>query len=35
MKNIIFLFFFVISFKSYTQQTVVPLRTYTDIPEDS
>jgi hypothetical protein len=35
MKNILLLLFFVISCKSYTQQTIVPLRTYTDIPEDA
>ncbi|MDF2933205.1 MAG: hypothetical protein K0R36_2536 [Chryseobacterium sp.] len=35
MKNILFLLFFVISCKSYTQQTIVPLRTYTDIPENA
>jgi len=35
MKNILLLLFFVISCKSYTQQTIVPLRTYTDIPENA
>ncbi|MDF2553787.1 MAG: hypothetical protein K0R77_3062 [Chryseobacterium sp.] len=35
MKNILLLLFFVISCRSYTQQTIVPLRTYTDIPEDA
>jgi hypothetical protein len=35
MKNIFFLLFAVISCRCYTQQqTIVPLRTYTDIPEN-
>jgi len=36
MKNIFLLLLLTISCKSYTQQqTIVPLRTYTDIPEDA
>ncbi|REC43985.1 DUF6705 family protein [Chryseobacterium sp. 5_R23647] len=35
MKNIILLLLIMVSCKSYTQQTIVPLRTYTDIPEDA
>ncbi|HCR76871.1 MAG TPA: hypothetical protein DIW37_10810, partial [Chryseobacterium sp.] len=34
MKNIFLLLFVVISCKTYAQQTIVPLRTYTDIPEN-
>jgi len=35
MKNIILLLLLAISCRSYTQQTIVPLRTYTDIPENA
>ena len=35
MKNILLLLLLTISCKSYTQQTIVPLRTYTDIPENA
>lgn len=35
MKNILLLLLIIISCKSYTQQRIVPLRTYIDIPENA
>lgn len=35
MKNIFLLLLLTISCRSYTQQTIVPIRTYTDIPENA
>lgn len=35
MKNILLILLLSVSCKSYTQQTIVPIRTFTDIPENA